>query len=104
MASPDIFYEEDVEHFLENFHRQKLKQSPRVAKLSLQNGAGPLNYSTPDHRRSGLQTVNTKPRMRSQSEFSESFLTESGEHIRRIDSISSEGKMNFVFPFIFSLV
>ena len=92
VKSPEMFYEEDVEHFLENFHRQKPKQSPRITKLSLQHGS-PLLV---DSRRSGLQTINTKPRLRSTSDFSDSFLSESGDPVRRLGSISSEGKIFYL--------
>ena len=89
VKSPDLFYQEDVEHFLENFHREKPKQSPRIAKLSMQQGSPILT----DSRRSGLQTINSKPRLRSASDFSDSFLSESGDPVHRMGSISSEGKI-----------
>jgi len=93
--SPDLYYDEDVEHFMENFHhkkkvQQQLSSSPRIAKLSLQSTT---SVGSGLDRKSGLQTVNAaKPRIRSVSGLSDSFLTESGEHVKRLDSISSEGK------------
>ena len=107
VKSPELFYEEDVEHFLENFHRQKPSpkhQTPRTAKLSQkqqQNGGSASGRGSPlslnELRRSGLQTVNTKPRLRSASDFSDSFLSESNSITKRMDSISSEGV--YLFPF-----
>lgn len=97
VKSPDLFYEEDVEHFLENFHREKPKQSPRIAKLSMQQGSPVLA----DSRRSGLQTIINKPRLRSASDFSDSFLSESSEPVNRMNSISSEGKFHKHILFFF---